>query len=337
MVMEGVGPEPNDRKAFDLEDHDMAMLVYQATSQIPLGMVSTYGAIARALGDIRAARAVGMILSENPTPIVVPCHRIVYKDGNVGWYSGKGCGKEKKEALLRDEGVDIEDGRVVDLQGTLFQDFEIDPLLEKMRHRQEELEPRVMSDDDFPEPNAFMGLDVAYQGDEAFAVKVLQDSRTGEIVGSGMVESKVLFPYVPTYLTYRELPILAHVIDSPRQDIIHLIDGQGRLHPRRFGIACHLGVCLDVPTIGVAKSLLVGKVEENGSEESPILVDGEILGVRLTIRDHRPLYISVGHRVSLKTAVETVRKATLDKARDPLRIADRLSKEHRTNRTATVS
>ena len=94
-----------------------------------------------------------------------------------------------------------------------------------------------------------------------------------------------MFPYVPTYLTYRELPILARLIDRTRQDIIHLIDGQGRLHPRRFGIACHLGVCLDVPTIGVAKSLLVGKVEENGSEESPILVEGKVLGVRLTIPD----------------------------------------------------
>jgi deoxyribonuclease V len=333
--MEGIRPEPNGPNAFDLEDHDMACLVYQATSQIPPGMVSTYGAIARALGDIRAARAVGMILSENPTPIVVPCHRIVYKDGNVGWYSGKGCGKENKEALLREEGVDIEDGKVADLQSALFQDFEIDPLLEKMRHRQEELGPRVISDDDFPEPNAFMGLDVAYQGDGAFAVKVLQDTGTGEIVGSGMVEGKVLFPYVPTYLTYRELPILARLIDSPRQDIVHLIDGQGRLHPRRFGIACHLGVCLDVPTIGVAKSLLVGKVEENGSEQSPISVDGEILGVRLTIADHRPLYISVGHRISLGTAVEMVRKATEDKARDPLRIADRLSKEHRKNKTVT--
>ena len=68
-----------------------------------------------------------MILSENPTPIVVPCHRIVYKDGNVGWYSGKGCGKERKESLLSDEGVDIEDGRVADLQARLFQDFRSNP------------------------------------------------------------------------------------------------------------------------------------------------------------------------------------------------------------------
>jgi deoxyribonuclease V len=313
----------------DLEDHDMANLVYEATAQIPRGMVSTYGAIARALGDIRAARAVGMILSENPTPIVVPCHRIVYNDGEVGWYAGKGCGRERKESLLRDEGVDIIAGKVSDLKNHLFQDFDIEPLLEKMRLRQEELRPLVVAGDDFAEPNAYAALDVSYRGDNAFAVKVIQEAMTGEIVGSRLEKGKVLFPYVPTYLTYRELPILSRLIDPTSQDTVHLIDGQGTLHPRRFGIACHIGVCLDVPTVGVAKSLLVGKVEESGSEESPIVVAGEVLGTRLTLPNNRPLYVSVGHRISLGTAVEIVRKVTADRSKDPLRIADRLSKEQR--------
>jgi deoxyribonuclease V len=172
-------------------------------------------------------------------------------------------------------------------------------------------------------------LDVAYRGNDGYAVKVIQDASTGEIVGSGLEKAKVLFPYVPTYLTYRELPILSRLIDRTMQGMIHFIDGQGMLHPRRFGIACHLGVCMDVPTVGVAKSLLVGKVEENGSEESPILLEGEVLGIRLTLPHRHPLYISVGHRVSLETAVDLVRKATKDRARDPLGIADRLSKEQR--------
>jgi deoxyribonuclease V len=118
--------------------------------------------------------------------------------------------------------------------------------------------------------------------------------------------------------------------------MVYLIDGQGRIHPRRFGIACHLGVCLDVPTIGVAKSLLVGKVEENGKDESPIILEGEKVGVRLTMPKNRPLYISVGHRVSLPTAVEIVRKATREKAMDPLRFADWLSKEERKKSTVEV-
>ena len=324
--MAEIGGGSKVQNSFDLEDHDLASLVYLATSQVPRGKVSTYGAIARALGDIRAARAVGMMLSRNPAPIVVPCHRIVYKDGNIGWYSGKGCGKEKKKTLLGEEGVPTKEGKVVNFPDRQFQDFEVEPLLAKMRLRQEELRPRLIIDDDFPEPREFSGLDAAYLGDTAYASKVIQDTATGQITGSCFKNGKALFPYVPTYLTYRELPILARLIDRTRKDIVYLIDGQGRLHPRGFGIACHLGVCLDVPTIGVAKSLLVGRVEENGTEESPIMLDGEMLGVRLSLPGNRPLYISVGHRVSLQTAVDIVRKATVEKDRDPLRIADRLSK-----------
>jgi deoxyribonuclease V len=328
LLMAGASGKKCGTDAFDLEGHDMAKLVYQATLQIPKGMVSTYGAIARALGDIRAARAVGMILAENPTPIVVPCHRIVYKDGNVGWYSGKGCGRERKEQLLREEGVNIKDGAVIDLPGWLFQDFEVEPLLTKMRQRQEELRPRLIQHDDFSEPATYSGLDVAYQGNDAFAVKVTQDIATGQISGSETSQGRALFPYVPTYLTFRELPILAPMIGHG-QETIFLIDGQGVLHPRRFGIACHLGVCMDVPTIGVAKSLLVGKVEESDSEESPIVLDGERLGVRLSLPGNRPLFISAGHRISLETAVEVVRRSTRDKTRDPLRKADALSKAER--------
>ena len=329
--MEEAGSGPEGATPFDLEDHDMARLVYQATSRVPRGRVSTYGAIARALGDVRAARAVGMILCVNPTPIVVPCHRIVYNDGHVGWYSGKGCGRERKESLLREEGVDVVEGKVVDFPNRLFDEFDIDPLLTKMRLRQEELRARLVVDDDFPEPNAIIGLDVAYHENEGFAVKVVQDPRTGQIVGSAVRRGNVLFPYVPTYLTYRELPILSRLLDRTMQDAVHLVDGQGIAHPRGFGIACHLGVCLDVPTIGVAKSLLVGKVDDNGKEESPIMLKGEVVGVRLSLHRNRPLYVSVGHRVSLDSAVQIVRKATEDQGKDPLRVADRLSKEQRRN------
>ena len=91
-----------------------------------------------------------------------------------------------------------------------------------------------------------------------------------------------------------------------------------------------------MPTIGVAKSLLVGKTEDNGKEESPITLDGKTIGIRLSLPGNRPLYVSVGNRVSLSTAIKIVRKVTEDKARDPLRIADRLSKEQSRNRSKEV-
>jgi deoxyribonuclease V len=116
------------------------------------------------------------------------------------------------------------------------------------------------------------------------------------------------FPYVPGLLSFRELPVvldaLARLAVIP--DVI-LCDGQGRAHPRRFGIACHLGVLLDLPTVGVGKTRLVGRHAEPGPDKgdwTPLLDDGEIIGAVLRTRAGvKPLYISVGHRVSLDTAI----------------------------------
>lgn len=115
-------------------------------------------------------------------------------------------------------------------------------------------------------------------------------------------------PYVPGYLGFRECPALVAAWDllSDKPDLI-FVDGQGRSHPRRCGIATHLGVVLDVPTIGCAKSILCGKVEgELGDEAGSIapLVDrGEVVGMALRTRARcQPIYVSSGHRISLATA-----------------------------------
>lgn len=96
--------------------------VYVLTTQIPAGKVSTYGAIARALGQPRATRAVGNVLRLNPTPIVVPCHRVVHADGRLGGYGGAG-GAPKKAALLKAEGLPVGDGQIPDLPRHFFADF----------------------------------------------------------------------------------------------------------------------------------------------------------------------------------------------------------------------
>jgi deoxyribonuclease V len=116
------------------------------------------------------------------------------------------------------------------------------------------------------------------------------------------------FPYIPGLLSFRELPAvleaLAHLSEPP--DVI-LCDGQGRAHPRRFGIACHLGLLLDLPTLGVGKTRLIGEHEEPGPERgdwTALLDKGEIIGATLRTRPGvKPLYISGGHRVGLECAV----------------------------------
>ena len=96
--------------------------VYSCTSQIPVGRVSTYGDIASALGNRRLSRAVGTILSVNPTPIVVPCHRVVHKDGRIGGYSAP-KGYREKIRLLRSEGVEVDSHKVKNLEDILFKEF----------------------------------------------------------------------------------------------------------------------------------------------------------------------------------------------------------------------
>ncbi len=306
---------------------DIARSIYDATTQIPPGMVSTYGDIAAALGDPVAARAVGEILSRNPTPIVVPCHRVVYSTGRTGWYGGHGQGADRKVELLRAEGVRIEDGAVVDLDRVRFTGFQIEPVLRDIKEEQDRVREQVIEEDRFGTLQRIAGLDISYAGERAFAAMAVYDWATGEMIEERTAEKVVRFPYIPTYLSYREIPALRPLIDRS-DDLIYLIDGQGVLHPRGAGIASHIGVCFDVPTIGAAKSWLVGQVQDDMAERSPILVDGRVRGYRLG-GGKKGTYVSVGHRVSLDTAV-TISERFLHKGIPlPLRRAHDLATELR--------
>jgi deoxyribonuclease V len=129
-----------------------------------------------------------------------------------------------------------------------------------------------------------------------------------ELVEHAIARQPTDFPYVPGLLSFREIPTvleaLAQLATSP--DLI-LCDGQGIAHPRRFGIACHLGWWLDRPTIGVAKSRLIGEHEEPGPEKgswTPLRHRDEVIGAVLRTRTNvKPVFVSPGHRVSLETAI----------------------------------
>ena len=116
------------------------------------------------------------------------------------------------------------------------------------------------------------------------------------------------FPYVPGLLSFREIPaVLAALQQLEELPDLLLCDGQGLAHPRRFGIACHLGVLVDLPSIGVAKSRLLGEHEEPGPDKGswePLLDRGETIGAVVRTRSRvKPLYVSIGHRLSLDTAI----------------------------------
>ncbi|CAG0945317.1 partial Endonuclease V, partial [Anaerolineae bacterium] len=121
----------------------------------------------------------------------------------------------------------------------------------------------------------------------------------------------ITFPYIPGLLAFREIPVILRAFErlQTAPDMI-IVDGQGRAHPRRLGIACHLGVLLDLPAIGCAKSILCGKATAPKNERgawSPLMDRGERIGAALRTRvGTTPVYVSIGHRVSLSSAIEHV-------------------------------
>lgn len=157
------------------------------------------------------------------------------------------------------------------------------------------------------------GADVAYDGNDAtiHAAVVVLDAATLAPVETATVLARAEFPYLSGFLSLREAPPLVEAASRLRQkpDLL-LVDGHGRAHPRGFGIACHLGLLLDVPTIGVAKSRLVGGFQPPGrarGSTSPLLHRGKQVGEVLRTRDGvAPVFVSVGHRISLETSKKWV-------------------------------
>ena len=154
-----------------------------------------------------------------------------------------------------------------------------------------------------------------------------------------VVERPTTFPYVPGLLSFREVPALLEALGRlPAAPDLILCDGHGYAHPRRFGLACHLGLWLDTPTIGVAKSRLTGSHDEPGPAKGDVawLLAGkgdrprERLGAVLRTRERvKPVFVSAGHRISLRTALAlTLACATRYRLPEPTRLADKLSKAH---------
>ena len=180
---------------------------------------------------------------------------------------------------------------------------------------QESLRERVELQDRFGEIRFVAGADMAFdpETEVAFAGVIVYHFPGLEKVERRMARRKLRFPYVPGLLSFRECPVLLAAFARLRTepDLI-LIDGHGRAHPRRFGIACHIGILFDKPTIGCAKSRLVGEHQEPGKKAgstTPLMLEGERIGVVLRTRDDvRPIYVTTGHRVSLDSAVGLVKQ-----------------------------
>jgi len=188
-------------------------------------------------------------------------------------------------------------------------------------------------------PRTVAGLDVSYAGDGGgtgtplAAAAVVLDGATLEVVEESVAVGTAAFPYVPGLFAFRELPTLLEALRglTTTPDLL-VCDGFGVAHPRRFGLACHLGVLTGLPAIGVGKTAFVGAYEEVGArrgDASPLLDGGEVVGRVLRTRDGvKPVFVSVGHRTDLDTACRNVLALTPEfRLPETTRRADRLSRD----------
>jgi deoxyribonuclease V len=185
------------------------------------------------------------------------------------------------------------------------------------RRLQESLRHRVVLRNELKEVRFVAGVDVGFEQDGTItraAVAVLHYPSL-ELHEQAIARQPTRFPYVPGLLSFRELPAVLEALQQLRTtpDLL-LCDGQGYAHPRRFGIACHLGVLTGIPSIGVGKTRLIGCYEEPGADKgdwTPLLDKGEEIGAVLRTRTGvKPLFISPGHRMDLPGAIDWVLRCT---------------------------
>lgn len=181
---------------------------------------------------------------------------------------------------------------------------------------QQKLAPLVETCDRLPTLRTVCGVDVAHSPfiPDVVASAVLLSYPSMDVLAKADSEGILgvqPFPYVPGLLAFRELPSVLDALEQlPQKPDLVIVDGHGLAHPRRFGIACHLGVLTDIPTIGCAKSLLVGQKPDVGPEQgarAPLILDGSVVGYAVrTKAGVKPVFVSTGHRVSPETAVDIV-------------------------------
>jgi deoxyribonuclease V len=202
--------------------------------------------------------------------------------------------------------------------------------LNELARIQEKIAKNVVREDRLKKLETIAGCDLSFvSGDEAYAACALFDYKSLELIDKKIAKVKVKFPYIPTFLAFREFDPMLKVAQNVDADVF-IIGAHGIAHPRRAGLASHFGVLINKPTVGIAKGRLCGEAEEPPNKRGAysLLKDGEeVIGaVLMTQKDAEPVYVSIGHKLSLKTSIKitlgTVRENRLP---EPLRVAHELA------------
>lgn len=198
---------------------------------------------------------------------------------------------------------------------------------------QNELRSKIKIKKGLVQPKLIAGVDVAFKRGQAIGAAVVLDYPRFKIIEKVRKSAKISYPYIPGLLTFREGPVLERCFKATKSepDVI-IFDGQGLAHPRNMGIATHLGILLDKPTIGCAKSRLFGSYtqpkEKRGSFSYLLDNAGKKVGAVLRTKDNvKPVYVSIGHKIDLDSSMRIVLLCTKKyRLPEPLRLAHHLTK-----------
>ena len=207
-------------------------------------------------------------------------------------------------------------------------------ILKRFIKIQKNLRKRIVLSKNIDRVKTVLGVDVSYKGDFQYTVVVEYDVLEGKVKDVAVKKEKVVFPYIPTFLSFREGPYAVKTIkkhfDLKEIDVV-LVDGQGIAHPRELGLATYIGILIEKPTIGVAKSHLFGKFvepEEKKGSFTYIFNKNRKIGVVLRTRDKvKPLFVSPGNMIDIEKSKDIVLSLCVKyRIPEPIRIADKISK-----------
>lgn len=213
--------------------------------------------------------------------------------------------------------------------------------LDELARLQKRVAKRVVRENRFKKLERIAGCDISFaRGNSAFAACAVLDYKSLEVLERKVVRVRLRCPYIPTFLAFREIEGMLKAVEGLHADV-YMVGAQGLAHPRRAGLACHLGVVLKKPALGVAKSRLCGEAalppKRRGAYS--MLKDGdEIIGAVLRTKPNaKPVYVSIGHKLSLKTAIKITLETTRNhRLPEPLRAAHWLATRTMGTKTTAV-
>ncbi|MFO8051483.1 MAG: endonuclease V [Thermoplasmatota archaeon] len=320
-------PQREDLSAFFIEvifpRLEMDRWLSELVSLVPMGSVTTFGALASALGTVRASRAVGELISIGS--VNGPVHRVVYSDGSVPERSVEELSTEVPTVYK------IEKDRMVGFELESPPLYSLISIQEVLSNRgDKEFERRI---------STVAGMDISSKDNVHAGAMIVMD-REGKELNEVVHLGDVRFPYIPGLLFFREALILIPLLDKARSlgmvnsETLLVLDGNGILHPRRMGVAVQFGMVTDTMTCGIAKRLMIGqrgapkKVDDLRSTAS--VTEGcEEIGTALIKEGTKPVYLSKGHGCSRKEITDVILGLWRSRIPEPTRRAHILANEAR--------